>query len=186
MSDHPSHHFWSDSVSDLSQRGRRSLTELWNHRPHSTLPHQPIRNLNREFDDRLTLGQRIADAVAATMGSWRFILIQTALLAGWVALNVLAWIHHWDPYPFILLNLMLSFQAAYAAPIIMMSQNRQARKDRLAAEHDFEINLKAEDEIRAILQHLAYQDELILQVLYRLETREDTGSAARGDAEAGS
>jgi len=77
-----------------------------------------------------TAGERIADTVASTMGSWPFIITQSTILAGWIVLNVLAIIHHWDPYPFILLNLMLSFQAAYAAPFIMMSQNRQASKDR--------------------------------------------------------
>ena len=69
----------------------------------------------------LSRGQRIADAVAATMGSWKFIIIQSTLLLAWVTLNVTAWQRHWDPYPFILLNLALSFQAAYAAPFIMMS-----------------------------------------------------------------
>ena len=81
------------------------------------------------------------------MGSWKFIIIQSTLLAFWVALNVTAFINHWDPYPFILLNLALSFQAAYAAPIIMMSQNRQAEKDRLQSKNDYEINIKAEMEI---------------------------------------
>ncbi len=73
----------------------------------------------------LTTGQRIADTVAATMGSWKFIIIQSVILLAWIALNITAYIEHWDPYPFILLNLALSFQAAYAAPFIMMSQNRQ-------------------------------------------------------------
>ncbi|WP_017302349.1 DUF1003 domain-containing protein [Nodosilinea nodulosa] len=93
---------------------------------------------------RLTMGDRISDKVAAVMGSWPFIIIQSILLACWVGLNVAAFIKHWDPYPFILLNLMLSFQAAYAAPIIMMSQNRQASIDRQDAQHDYEINMKAE------------------------------------------
>jgi uncharacterized membrane protein len=104
-----------------------------------------------------TRGQRIADSVASTMGSWRFILIQTTLLAAWVALNVTAWIRHWDPYPFILLNLALSFQAAYAAPFIMMSQNRQADVDRCKAEDDYRINIKAELEIELLHQKI---DEL--------------------------
>lgn len=95
-------------------------------------------------------GERIADQVAATMGSWRFIIIQSALLACWVSLNVVALVKHWDPYPFILLNLMLSFQAAYAAPIIMMSQNRQADIDRQDSKHDYEVNLKAELEIELL------------------------------------
>jgi len=104
-----------------------------------------------------TRGQRIADAVASTMGSWRFIIIQTTLLTAWVALNVTAWVRHWDPYPFILLNLALSFQAAYAAPFIMMSQNRQADVDRSKAEDDYRINAKAELEIELLHQKV---DEL--------------------------
>ncbi|MDB5721129.1 MAG: hypothetical protein JWP15_1747, partial [Alphaproteobacteria bacterium] len=93
-------------------------------------------------DSELTIGQRIADTVASTMGSWRFIIIQSALLTAWIVLNITAWINHWDPYPFILLNLALSFQAAYAAPFIMMSQNRQQDVDRKQAENDYKINVK--------------------------------------------
>lgn len=100
--------------------------------------------------ERLSVGERLSDAVAATMGSWRFIIIQSVLLTFWVILNVVAIVKHWDPYPFILLNLMLSFQAAYAAPIIMMSQNRQASIDRLDAKHDYEVNVKAELEIELL------------------------------------
>ncbi len=102
----------------------------------------------------LTRGQRVADTVAATMGSWRFIIVQSTLLVAWVALNVTAWINHWDPYPFILLNLALSFQAAYAAPFIMMSQNRQQDVDRQAAESDHQINIKAELEIELLHQKI--------------------------------
>src|SRR5439155_13360590 len=87
--------------------------------------HPPPRNLNEIHDQQRTVGERVADWFAAAMGSWPFIIIQSVLLAVWVTLNVVAWLHHWDPYPFILLNFTLSFQAAYAAPIIMMSQNRQ-------------------------------------------------------------
>ena len=107
--------------------------------------------------ESLTLGQRIADKVAATMGSWRFIIIQSVLLSAWVVLNITAWVKAWDPYPFILLNLALSFQAAYAAPIIMMSQNRQGDIDRQAAENDYKVNIKAELEIELLHQKL---DEL--------------------------
>ncbi len=99
---------------------------------------------------RPTAGERVADKVAATMGSWRFIIIQSMILALWVSLNVVALIKHWDPYPFILLNLMLSFQAAYSAPVIMMSQNRQSDIDRQEAKHDYEVNLKAELEIELL------------------------------------
>lgn len=99
---------------------------------------------------RLSLGERLADRVAATMGSWRFILVQSGLLALWVGLNVTAYVQHWDPYPLILLNLALSFQAAYAAPIIMMSQNRQQDIDRKEAANDYRINIKAELEIELL------------------------------------
>src|SRR4249920_3529641 len=98
----------------------------------------------------LTSGAMLADRVAETVGSWRFIIIQSVLLAIWIILNMIAFINHWDPYPFILLNLVLSFQAAYAAPIIMMSQNRQSEIDRRHAEHDYRINVKAELEIELL------------------------------------
>jgi uncharacterized membrane protein len=105
----------------------------------------------------LTLGQRIADIVAATMGSWNFIIVQSTILVIWIVLNVTAFVHRWDPYPFILLNLALSFQAAYAAPFIMMSQNRQQQIDRKEAENDYKINIKAELEIELLHQKI---DEL--------------------------
>ena len=112
------------------------------------------RRLRASGDGRaqLTLGQRVADGVAATMGSWNFIIIQSAALFAWIVLNITAYIEHWDPYPFILLNLALSFQAAYAAPFIMMSQNRQQDIDRMAAENDYKINIKAELEIELLHQ----------------------------------
>ncbi|HEY7033578.1 MAG TPA: DUF1003 domain-containing protein [Thermomicrobiales bacterium] len=112
--------------------------------------HRVVHNVNELATERLTTGQRVADAVARNMGSWRFIITQTCLLTAWVTVNAVGWSHHWDPYPFILLNLALSFQAAYAAPIIMMSQNRQEAKDRLRAEEDYQINFRAETEVAAI------------------------------------
>jgi uncharacterized membrane protein len=131
--------------------------------------HAPVKNLNKLMAERVTRGERIADGFAAIMGSWAFIITQSILLLGWIAVNVVAWINHWDPYPFILLNLALSFQAAYAAPIIMMSQNRQASKDRLMAEQDYEVNTKAEEEVKAIMHHLEQQDEVMIDILRRLE-----------------
>jgi uncharacterized membrane protein len=104
---------------------------------------------------QLTFGQRVADAVAATMGSWGFIIVQSIILALWIALNVIGWLNHWDPYPFILLNLALSFQAAYAAPFIMISQNRQAERDRHQANEDFRTNVEAEQRIEDLQRHLA-------------------------------
>jgi uncharacterized membrane protein len=133
--------------------------------------HQPIANVNQVHADKLSRGQRIADGLARVMGSWPFIIFQSILLACWITINVLAVVHRWDPYPFILLNLALSFQAAYAAPIIMMSQNRQAAKDRLMAEQDYVVNLKAEEEVKAIMVHLEQQDEVMIELLGRLESQ---------------
>jgi uncharacterized membrane protein len=136
--------------------------------------HPPIRNVLREHMNHLSLGQRIADRVAEAIGSWPFIIVQSALLFGWIVLNVWlvvylrmhpgAW-RAWDPYPFILLNLVLSFQAAYTGPVVMMSQNREAQKDRLMAENDFQVNEKAEHEIQVVMEHLAHQDQLIIENL---------------------
>jgi uncharacterized membrane protein len=110
------------------------------------------RQLRAVDPDHLSIGDRVSDIVAATVGSWRFIIIQSVLLIIWMVANVIGAYEHWDPYPFILLNLVLSFQAAYTAPIIMMSQNRQGVIDRRAAQHDYDINLKAELEIE-LLHH---------------------------------
>jgi len=114
------------------------------------------------------LGDHIADAVAATVGSWRFIIIQSVLLVAWMVLNVTAWVQNWDPYPFILLNLVLSFQAAYAAPFIMMSQNRQASIDRADAKGDYEVNVKAELEIELLHQKIDMMRESEIVELTRL------------------
>jgi len=104
-----------------------------------------------KYRDRLTFGQRLADSVAAGMGSWKFIIIQSIIVFIWVTLNLLAGIYGWDPYPFILLNLLFSTQAAYAAPIIMMSQNRQSQRDRENAENDYEVNIASKKEIEEII-----------------------------------
>jgi len=118
------------------------------------------RNINREFDEQLTFGQKLADNVAKFGGSWTFIIVFALILVMWVILNsvILAGYQNaFDPYPYILLNLFLSMLASIQAPIIMMSQNRLAAKDRLDAAHDYEVNLKAEMEIETLHQKL---DEL--------------------------
>ena len=106
------------------------------------------RNTNKEFDEKLTFGQRLADQVASFGGSWTFIMIFASILLSWVVLNsIILAKSAFDPYPYILLNLFLSMLASIQAPIIMMSQKRLAAKDRLDAAHDYEVNLKAELEI---------------------------------------
>jgi uncharacterized membrane protein len=118
------------------------------------------RNTNKEFDETLTFGQRLADQVASFGGSWTFIMMFGAILLSWIILNsmILARLNSaFDPYPYILLNLFLSMLASIQAPIIMMSQKRQAAKDRLDAAHDYEVNMKAELEIADLHKKL---DEL--------------------------
>ena len=112
-----------------------------------------------------TRGQWLADIVAATVGSWRFIIIQSTAIVVWIVGNVLSGAAAWDPYPFILLNLLLSFQAAYTAPAIMMSQNRQSEMDRRHAQTDYEINVKAELEIELLHEKIDIMKEQQLLVL---------------------
>lgn len=100
--------------------------------------------------ESLSFGQRLADDVANGMGSWRFIIIQTIIVAIWMILNIIGLKYHWDPYPFILLNLLFSTQAAYAAPIIMMAQNRQNERDRVQALDDYQTNVSAKQEIEQL------------------------------------
>jgi CRP/FNR family cyclic AMP-dependent transcriptional regulator len=124
------------------------------------------RNINREMDEKLTIGQRIADKVASFGGSWTFIIIYLAGLVAWMAFNTFVLVHYghgengaqFDPYPYILLNLMLSMTAALQAPIIMMSQNRAAEKDRLAAEQDFKVNLKSELMLEELIRKQRMRD----------------------------
>ena len=115
--------------------------------------------------EALSVGQRVADKVASVMGSWKFIIVQTVLLATWVSINLVAAARSWDPFPFILLNLALSVQAGYAAPIIIMSQNRQQDIDRRAAENDYRVNVKAELEIELLHEKI---DELRAREVLRL------------------
>jgi len=151
-----------------------NIFEKWERtRVRHTHKHPPVINVNQALADKLTPGQRIADSLAQVMGSWTFIIVQSTILAIWIVLNVIAWMRHWDPYPFILLNLALSFQAAYAAPIIMMSQNRQATKDRLMAEQDYLVNTKAEEEVKSIMLHLEQQDEAMIDILRKLEEQHE-------------
>ncbi|EJC84223.1 putative membrane protein [Rhizobium leguminosarum bv. trifolii WSM2297] len=119
--------------------------------------HAIAHDSNQSFDAKLTASQRLADKVAEFGGSWTFIILFGFVLALWVAGNLLAATRAFDPYPFIFLNLILSMLAAVQAPVIMMSQNRHAAKDRVDAAHDYEVNLKAEIEIMALHDKL---DEL--------------------------
>jgi len=108
-----------------------------------------------KHEQTLGFGDKVADAVANGMGCWKFIIWQTIFVILWMALNITAYVKHWDVYPFILLNLIFSTQAAYAAPIIMMAQNRQSDRDRIQAQNDYQTNIDAKQEIEALQLHLS-------------------------------
>jgi uncharacterized membrane protein len=132
--------------------------------------HPAVIDVNQVADEQLTVGQKVADKVAATMGSWKFIITQSCILAAWIVLNsIQLFFRSFDAYPFILLNLTLSFEAAFAAPFIMISQNRQAQKDRITAESDYHCNVKGEEETRHIMEHLDHQDIVLFQLVKRIE-----------------
>jgi len=131
-------------------------------------------NVNERFREKLTFGQWLADRVAAFGGSWSFIILFFAVLALWVVLNTV-WLTQrqvFDPYPFVFLNLILSMLAAIQAPVIMMSQNRQAQKDRLAATYDYEVNLKAEVEIMNLHEKMDDVRARQLETLLRLQSEQ--------------
>ncbi len=120
----------------------------------------------------LSFGDRIADKVASTMGSWTFIIAQSMIVLLWMGLNIIAFIAHWDPYPFILLNLLFSTQAAYAAPIIMMAQNRQGERDRHQALQDYETNLAAKKEVEDLQRSISrIEDHKLDKIIAMLEGR---------------
>jgi len=127
---------------------------------------------SQKHNEALTPGQRIADRTAAVIGSWKFIIIQTIFVLAWVALNLVGYFKEWDPYPFILLNLLFSTQAAYAAPIIMMSQNRQNERDRHRTEADYKTDLKSKSGIEEIQKNLCrLEREKIDQIIRILQSK---------------
>jgi uncharacterized membrane protein len=152
-----------DTAEKLFNSEYENLTEQEKHVAHHITQRTPIStNIAQDFSEQMTLGQRLADKVAAFGGSWTFILIFAVVLVIWVLLNSFILIRYnasFDPYPYILLNLFLSMIAAIQAPIILMSQNRQAYKDRMSAEHDYEVNLKSELEIIGLHEKVDFLKE---------------------------
>jgi len=127
--------------------------------------------------EALGFGSRLADSVANGMGSWRFIILQTLFVIVWMGLNLAAYTYHWDVYPFILLNLLFSTQAAYAAPIIMMSQNRQSERDRVQAQSDYQTNVDAKLEIEALAIRLdKIETEKLDKIIKMLEEMENNSA----------
>jgi uncharacterized membrane protein len=132
-------------------------------------------NWHENHTKTLGFGSRLADSVAKGMGSWRFIIFQTILVILWMGLNLVGFFYHWDAYPFILLNLLFSTQAAYAAPIIMMSQNRQSERDRMQAQADYQTNIEAKQEIEALTLILNKLDvEKLDKIIEMLEEMKKT------------
>lgn len=154
-------------VQDMLREDHGDLTALEQEVATSVAEHATLSsNVEEELSDKRTLGERLADQIASFGGSWTFIILFFCFLGAWMFVNIFALVgENFDPYPFILLNLMLSCLAAIQAPIIMMSQNRQEAKDRLRSEHDYQINLKAELEIRLVHEKL---DHLITKQWERL------------------
>jgi uncharacterized membrane protein len=132
-------------------------------------------NWHDEHTEKSSFGNKIADYVAKGMGSWRFIIIQTVIVSFWMLLNIFGYMHHWDAYPFILLNLLFSTQAAYAAPIIMMSQNRQNERDRVQALADYQTNIEAKieiEELTKILNKIEIEKlDKIIMILEKLDSK---------------
>jgi uncharacterized membrane protein len=123
---------------------------------------------HQHHSESLSFGQLLADRVANGMGSWRFIVYQSILVIVWVMFNFIGYIRHWDPYPFILLSLVFSAQAAYAAPVIMMSQNRQGERDRVQAQADYETNIAAKKEIEDLQFQLNVIEQEKLDKIIRM------------------
>ncbi|MGE0376250.1 MAG: DUF1003 domain-containing protein [Planctomycetaceae bacterium] len=153
-------HFRSEYVQDTLEQERGELSDLEHQVVESLRQHELLaENVNEEFDQQITFGGQVADKVARFGGSWTFIICFGGVLAGWITVNSIALsTKPFDPFPYILLNLVLSCLAAIQAPVILMSQNRQEAKDRLRSEHDYRVNLKAELEIR----HLHSKLDLLL------------------------
>jgi uncharacterized membrane protein len=156
---------------DEAPPGQRSSFHDLEAHATALLRRRTSRNLNvLEAEERRSPGQLMADRITKVAGSWRFIIAFLFVLAIWTAVNIVAGLRHWDPYPFILLNLVLSCVAAIQAPVILMSQNREEARDRIRAEADYDVNLKAE----VLLEHLTQEVETLKAML--MEGRQQPGA----------
>ena len=131
--------------------------------------HPPVRDLNRDVDRKLTFADRVASDFARLVGSWIFVLAQVGLMLLWVLLNLVGFIRHWDAYPFLFLNFVFSLEAAIWVSVVLMTLNSMADRDRMRAQNEYELNVKAEEELKALMNHLMHQDEILLQIVNRLD-----------------
>jgi uncharacterized membrane protein len=162
-----------------SESGNQALKEKLAR--HKLTPEDHKHPVNVLHHDEATFGEMLADRIASTIGSWTFLVVQTALVITWLVLNVYGFVHRWDPFPFILLNLLFSVQAAYTGPVLLLAGNRQAQKDRLTLEHAAYEMDKADDQNVQILRAIARNTEVTLQVLRHVESLvEDHVAESRG------
>jgi len=131
--------------------------------------HPPVRDLNREVERRQTFADRVADDFSRLVGSWIFVLVQLGIMVIWIGLNAFNLIRPWDRYPFMFLNFVLSLEAAVWVSVALMALNRIADRDRLRSQQEYELNVKAEEELKALMNHLMHQDEILLQIVNRLD-----------------
>src|SRR5207245_5255466 len=131
--------------------------------------HPPVRDIIREVGRPLPFADLVADDFARLVGSWIFVLVKVGIMVVWLGLNALNLIHPWDRYPFMFLNFILSLEAALWVSVVLMALNRFADRDRLRAQHDYELDVKAEEELKALMNHLMHQDEILLQIVNRLD-----------------
>jgi uncharacterized membrane protein len=172
-----------------SQSGQLATKETLHRRKARAQDHRhPVNVVHHE---EATFGERLADAIASGIGSWRFLIVQTVAVLAWVSLNVVGLVNHWDPFPFILLNLLFSVQAAYTGPVLLLAGNRQAQKDRLTLEHAAEEADKADQQnvqilnaIKQISELTEKNTEVTLRILRHVESLvqehvEDVSSAMK-------
>ena len=128
----------------------------------------PLHPISQQLHEKRTTGERLADLIAHHIGSWRFLIVQTILVLMWIAINVVALAARWDPYPFVLLNLLFSVQAAYTGPVLLLSQNRSAQRDRMMADLDFINNEKGEQLVEALLSEVLRNSRATLAIATHL------------------
>ena len=187
--------FREEYIQNILETERGDISKIDREVIKSMVAHETLsKNINSQFEKKLTFGERIADRVAEFGGSWRFIGIFGLVIFVWILVNTAILINNsYDPYPFLLLNIMLSCLAALQAPVIMMSQNRKESKDRLRAENDYKINLKAELEIRTLhekidnlvqhqWQHLLEIQQLQVELMEEMQSRKSTRKTVRKKA----
>jgi uncharacterized membrane protein len=151
-----------------SDTGQLAVKESLHRRKARSEDHKHMVNVIHH--DEATFGERLADTIATGIGSWTFLIVQTFLVSLWVVLNLIGFIKHWDPFPFILLNLLFSVQAAYTGPVLLLAGNRQAQKDRLTLEHAAHEADKADRQNVQILKAIEHNTEVTIQILRHVES----------------